>query len=216
MVTRHGRLARSRTRVALRARGAVMAITAVLAAGAVLSAVALASPHSTTVFLVSTKGVDMTRGQCVAMGGCGPSVTAPVVLLPGHVYTVRVTGTIAVWNFWPSTFCGHALPRPLYPTPGPVVMTSDDAVFRFAVHSSAHCPHLPWRTGLFQINTGSGWFVPTAVGNPQQPTGGAEHPYKFLIRGQGVAPQFRFVDYIVTDNHGSFRIVISGDTTSPS
>jgi hypothetical protein len=138
-------------------------------------------------------------------------VTAPVVLLPGHTYSVRVTGTIAVWNFWPSKFCGHALPRPLYPTPGPNVMTSDDAVFRFAVHSNVRCPKLPFHTGLFQINTGSGWFVPTAVGNPQQPTGGAEHPYRFLIHGQGVAPQFRFVDYIVSDNHGSFRIVISGD-----
>ena len=211
MVTRRGRSARSRTRVTLRVRSVTRATIALLGAGAVLSAGAVGSPHSTTVFLVSNRGVNVTRAQCAAMGGCGPTVTAPVVLLSGHTYTVRVTGTIAVWNFWPSTFCGHALPRPLYPTPGPTVMTSDDAVFRFAVHSSVHCPHFPLRTGLFQINTGSGWFVPTAVGNPQQPTGGAEHPYKFVIRGQGVPAQFRFVDYIVSDNHGSFRIVLSGN-----
>lgn len=184
-------------------------------ASALFSAVALAGTPATTVFLRSNEGTDTTPAACRAAGGCGPSVKAPVVLTRGQSYTIRVTGTISVWNYWAPQHCGTPEPRPEFPTGGPVTPTGDDAVFRFANHvrgTNGRCDPLPSRSGLFQFNLGSGWFTPTALGNPSKPSGNRgedQHPYWFRVSGLGAAPRFRFVDWHPSDNHGKFKIVIS-------
>jgi hypothetical protein len=195
-------------------RLSLAALAGVLAAGAG-SAVALGAAPGTAVLLQSNRGVDMSQAECNAHGGCGPTVRAPVVLAAGQSYTIRVTGTISVWGTW-SNPCGHPEPRPEYLTPGvPVTPTGDDAVFRFANHTTNRdCRTLPRKTGLFQINLGSGWFSPTAVGNPSSPhgnQGGEQHPYTFRVTGQGKPPQFRYVDFHPSDNDGALKIVISAE-----
>jgi hypothetical protein len=190
------------------------ATVAALGAAGALSAGAFGSSGSTTVFLVSNQGADITPARCQTMGGCGPVVTAPVVLAAGQQYKIHVNGTISVWSNWPPGFCGHPL-RARYPTPGPNAPTSDDAVFRFAIHlrpSNGVCAPLPRKTGLFQINLGSGWFSPTAVGNPTKPSRdhGDQHPYTFVVIGHGAQPRFRYVDNHPSDNSGKLKIVVSG------
>ena len=191
--------------------------TAAAGATGILSAVALAGTPATTVFLKSNEGRDTTQAACNAAHGCGPTVAAPVVLTKGQSYTIRVTGTISVWNFWASQHCGTPEPSPEFPTAGPVTPTGDDAVFRFASHvreANGHCDPLPFKPGLFQFNLGSGWYTPTALGNPTKPSGNRgedQHPYWFRVTGLGAAPRFRFVDYHPSDNHGKFKIVISAE-----
>jgi hypothetical protein len=192
---------------------------AALAAGAsgILSAAALAGTPATTVFLRSNEGPDISQAACRAAHGCGPTVKASVLLSAHQSYTIRVTGTISVWNFWAAAHCGTPEPRPEYPTAGEITPTGDDAVFRFAIHMrdpSGRCDPVPFRSGLFQMNLGSGWFSPSALGNPRTPSrdhGDDQHPYAFRVIGQGVAPRFRFVDYHPSDNHGKFKIVISAE-----
>jgi len=184
--------------------GAVAGVAGVLSAGALGS-----TASGATVFLDSNHGPDITRAQCNAMGGCGPTVSAPVVLEAGKHYTIQVSGTISVFGYWVAHPCGHPGAHPIYPTSGPNNPTSDDAVFRFAIHSRGPCSNLPRRTGLFQINLGQGWFSPTPAGNPSRPTRGI-HAYRFEVVGDGAAPSFRFVDYHPSDNTGAFRIVVGG------
>jgi hypothetical protein len=181
-----------------------------LATASALSAAALGSTAATTVFLSSNRGHDISQVECIARGGCGPEAIAPVVLVNGRSYAIRVSGTISVWSFWAANPCGHPRPRPEFPTPGQITPTGDDAVFRFAFHvhfSGDRCEPVPRRTGLFQINLGSGWFSPTALGNPARPA--RAHEYSFRVVGQGFEPRFRYVDYHPSDNDGKFRIVIS-------
>jgi hypothetical protein len=191
---------------------AAAGVAAIAVAGA-LSAAASGSPASSTVFLISNRGVDITEPQCDAQGGCGPEVSDPMVLAAGQSYTVKVSGTVSVWNVWSDRPCGHPL-KAAYPTPGRNTPTSDDAVFRFAFRTRAlGCPPLPRHMGLFQINVGSGWFTPVAVGNPTRPSGddhGLQHPYTFIVKGIGAHVEFRFVDPHPSDNSGKFKIEVSG------
>lgn len=191
-------------------RAAALTIGAASAAGA-LSAGAIGSPHSTTVFLASNHGHDMPQSVCAARGGCGPEVSAPVVLRAGTTYSIVVTGTVSVWGIWSPRTCGSPEPRPEFPT-GHETPTGDDAVFRFAYHSVGNdCRLLPQRFGLFQINLGGGWFSPTALGNPSAPSGDhgrVQHPYEFRVVGLGHKPMFRFNDFHPSDNNGAFKIVI--------
>jgi hypothetical protein len=198
-----------------RARKRNVAVIAT-AATAVASSVALGATPQTVVFLSSNKGQNVTRAECAARHGCGPEVTTPIVLRSGHQYQIVVTGTVSVWEFWPAP-CGQPEPRPEFPTLPTrirITPTGDDAQFRFAFHIAgrADCRPLPYKTGLFQMNLGSGWFHPIAVGNPSKPSGDhgdVQHPYTFLVSGEGSEPKFRFVDYHPSDNSGKFRIAIS-------
>lgn len=193
------------------ARRLSAAAAAALLGTGILSAAALGSTPTTTTYLVSNHGRDISPATCNARGGCGPEATANLVLRTGQSYTIRVSGTISVWDFW-SDPCGSPLPHPQFPTPGQSTPTGDDILFRFADHvhfSGNRCEPLPRRTGLFQINLGSGWFLPTALGNPSRPT--RSHEYSFRVVGQGAQPRFRFVDYHPSDNDGKFRIVIHAE-----
>jgi hypothetical protein len=52
---------------------------------------------------------------------------------------------------------------------------------------------------------------PIANGDPSKPSANkrtTQHPYTFSFTGEGVAPQFRFVDFHPSDNSGQFRITI--------
>lgn len=189
------------------------------AAGIAVAAVsaASASPPPTVVYLASNAGPDITAEACAAQHGCGPMVSAPTVLRAGQSYTIRVQGTISAWSYWVAHPCGNPEPRAEFPTPGPLTPTSDDAQFRFAIHLRpiGSCAPLPRKTTLFQINLGSGWFHPIAVGNPSRPSQrrseSDQHPYLFRVIGQGVAPSFRYVDYHPSDNNGKFKISISAE-----
>lgn len=190
--------------------------TAFAASGiaAVIGTAALASGHRTTLFLVSTNAPDVTQATCVAAQGCGPTVTAPVTLKAGQGYAINVTGTVSSWSYWHEP-CGTPESHAEFPTPGPVAPTGDDAQFRFAIHLRLHgrCSRpVPFKLPIFQINLGSGWFHPVAVGKPSKPSGNhgkVQHAYTFLVVGQGVQPQFRYNDYHPSDNNGKFEIVIS-------
>lgn len=206
----------SATRQRRAARRLAALAVGVVAAGA---PVALASTPATTVFLASNKGPDLTPAQCRARGGCGPQVTAPVVLRAQQTYTIRVTGTVSAWSFWAPGPCGKPEPRPEFPTRGAVTPTSDDAQFRFAFHLSrttgcgAPLP-LPRKVPYFQMNLGNGWIHPTAANNPSRPSGNnlhAQHPYMFQVIGQGAKPKFRYNDNHPSDNDGQFKIVITAE-----
>lgn len=176
---------------------------------------ALASTPASTIYLASNRGRDTSHAACQARHGCGPTVTAPMRLSNGQAYSIRVSGTVSAWGYWATRSCGVPETRPEFPTSDAPSPTGDDAVFRFASHTASRdCRHLPYRSGLFQINLGHGWFVPTALGNPTKPSGnrGADqHPYTFRVLGQGSRPRFRFVDWHPSDNDGEFKIVISAE-----
>jgi hypothetical protein len=188
------------------------------AIAAAAGSLAWGSTSETVVFLASNRGQDVTPAQCVARGGCGPEVTAPVVLAARQQYVIRVSGTVAVWNIWGRESCGKPETRPEFPTSSPTTPTSDDAQFRFAIHRlhpGGHCRSIPFTMPLFQINLGAGWFHPIAVGDPSRPSadhGGEQHPYDFRVTGAGVAPRFRFDDNHPSDNNGQFRIAISSQS----
>jgi hypothetical protein len=201
-------LARSGARTACASVGA-------FAIAAAAGSVAWGSTSETVVFLASNKGHDVTPAQCIARGGCGPEVTAPVVLASGQRYLINVSGTVAVWNTWRRESCGKPEARPEFPSSGVNTPTSDDAQFRFAIHRlhlGRRCRSLPFKMPLFQMNLGKGWFHPIAVGDPSQPSsdqGSVQHPYTFEAIGAGVAPSFRFDDNHPSDNSGEFRIATS-------
>ncbi len=179
-------------------------------AASLLGSAAFASGHRTVVFLASNNAPDVTPEMCMASQGCGSQVTAPVTLKAGQGYAIRVTGTVSPWSYWHEP-CGKPEPRAEFPTPGAVTPTGDDAQFRFAIHLHCH-RSIPFTMPLFQINLGSGWFHPIAVGNPSKPSGNrgkVQHPYTFRVLGEGVEPQFRYVDYHPSDDNGQFKIVIT-------
>jgi|ERR1700677_2527159 len=186
----------------------------------------LASPAGarTTFYLNSYEPADQTHSFCAGENmllsttppGCGDSVTAPVVLASGQSYLLLVNGAVSAWGAWPVVHCGTAEPSSAFPSPGRAsTPAGDDAQFRFAVPLASGCPALPEKTSLFQVDLGSGWFHPIAISNPSTPSKdykklGLQHPYLFKLVGEGVAPQFRFVDYHPSDNSGEFKIVVFG------
>lgn len=201
----------------LLAVGTAVVATAAAAGGAV----AVAAPSGTSTLYLNSHGSaasDVSRAQCVAEGGCGPTVAAPSALISGQTYTIQVSGTVSAWDAWGYKRCGKPQPSPEYKSPGVAsTPTEDDAQFRFAWTSQGGaCPKpLPQKSGLFQMNLGNGWFHPVAVNDPSRPSrdrNGLQHPYIFQVTGTGATPQFRFVDYHPSDNDGEFKIVISAST----
>jgi hypothetical protein len=186
---------------------------------------ASAEATTTTTYLNSYDPTDASGAFCsgpnllspVTPPGCGASVTAPVVLKAGNTYTALVTGAVSAWGAWPYRRCGKPEPSSQFASPGRAnVPAGDDAQFRFAVPLYVgKCPHLPKKASIFQVNLGSGWFHPVANGDPKKPSGDNDkahdqHPYTFTFLGQGLAPQFRFIDYHPSDNSGRFKIVLNG------
>jgi hypothetical protein len=199
----------------------------IVASGIAVGASALAvSPAgaSTSFYLDSYNAVNASNSFCSGANlltpttppGCGSSATAPVVLALGSSYTVNVSGAVSAWGEWPFRRCGKPDPSSQFASPGITNRPAgDDAQFRFAVPLYVgKCLHLPIKTSFFQVNLGSGWFHPVASGNPSKPSNdnksGGQHPYAFTFVGQGVAPQFRFIDYFPSENSGRFKIVVSG------
>jgi hypothetical protein len=149
--------------------------------------------------------------------GCGSTVTVPVVLTSGTSYTTTVTGAISAWGSWPFNRCGKPEPSSQFASTGISNRPAgDDAQFRFAIPLyGVKCHFKVVKTAFFQANLGSGWFHPIAINEPSKPSGDnksptEQHPYKFTFVGQGVAPQFRFVDYHPSDNSGQFKITVLG------
>jgi len=188
-------------------RGGLLAAGLLATAGLAAPAASAHAPTA-TVFLDANGGPRTPHRICVAEHGCGPQVTAPVVLAQGEPYIIEVSGTVSPWNYWHDP-CGT--PEPVvYPTAGPQTPTGDDAMFRFAyhVHTKKGCPRLYRRTHFFQMNLGSGWVAPNPLGNPTEPAGG-DHSYAILVTGEGQAPSFRYIDIDPADNSGAFRITVA-------
>jgi hypothetical protein len=192
--------------------------------GLIALAAAPAGATTTTFYLNSYNPTNASGSFCsganlltaVTPPGCGTSTTAPIVFGPSP-YTVVVSGAVSAWHMWPFRRCGKPEPSSQFPSPSVTSEPAgDDAQFRFAVPLYVgKCPHLPKKSSIFQVNLGSGWFHPVADGNPSKPSGDngktfAQHPYTFTLVGEGVAPQFRFIDYHASDNSGRFKIVVSG------
>lgn len=209
MSSRLRQMAQSRTR---RVAGVAVACGA---AAIVMTSLASAAPTTgVTVFLSSRSANDMTGAQCAAQGGCGPTISAPMVLQAGTTYEIHVQGTVSAWADWAKNrTCGKREKAPEYPNSGVTSPAGDDAQFRFAAPElKGQCTvKYPVKTDLFQINLGNGWFHPTADGNPSKPSGNqhkVQHPYTFTVVGLGQQPQFRYVDYHPSDNDGHFSIEI--------
>jgi hypothetical protein len=203
-------------------------LTAISALATGLSALVLVAPAgaaTTTIYLDSHNTTDAPNSFCSGSNmvpaltppGCGSSVTAPVVLTTGATYTVTVVGAVSAWGAWPYRRCGKPEPSSEFASsPIPNRPAGDDAQFRFAVPLYlGKCTKLPKKTSYFQVDLGSGWSHPVANGEPSKPSNdndkaGDQHPYTFTFTGEGVAPQFRFVDYHSSDNSGRFKITISG------
>jgi hypothetical protein len=200
----------------------IIALTGILA---VLSAVAVAPAMAapTVFYLDSYNATDATQAFCSANllpnptpPGCGNEVTAPMVFASGHTYLVLVSGAVSAWGGWPAVHCGTAEPSSYYPSSGvPNEPAGDDAQFRFAVPLATGCPTLPKQTSLFQVDLGSGWFHPVGIAHPSKPSKDypklkLQHPYLFTFTGEGIAPQFRFIDWHPSDNSGQFKIVVFG------
>jgi hypothetical protein len=198
-------------------------VTVSLLAFAALTGAASAS--STIAYLDSYNATEApSNGFCTGTTmmtstppGCGSTVTVPVVLASGTSYTTIVTGAVSVWGGWPFNRCGKPEPSSQFASPGISNRPAgDDAQFRFAIPLYAtKCHFKTEKAPFFQANLGSGWFHPVAINGPSKPSGDnksptEQHPYTFTFVGQGVAPQFRFVDYHSTDNSGQFKIVITG------
>jgi hypothetical protein len=202
----------------------------VAAVGALTLAAAPAGAATTTFYLNSYDPSDASIAFCsganllpaVTPPGCGGSVTAPVVLANGSTYTVSVVGAVSAWGSWPYRRCGKPEPSSEFASPGIANRPAgDDAQFRFAIPLyTGKCVIAPKKSKLkkttfFQVDLGSGWLHPVADGDPKKPSddndkADDQHPYTFTFTGQGVAPQFRFIDYHPSDNSGRFRIVITG------
>ncbi len=186
---------------------------AAVAAALLFAAWGWGNRHAVVVYLVSNDAPDSSHALCNANFGCGPVVTAPITLRNGKRYLIRVSGTISVWHFWAPDPCGKPEPAPEFPT-GPTTPTGDDAQFRFAINNPGPngCAPTPVKTNFFQINLGSGWFHPIALGDPSTPSRDrhhSQHPYYFSVTGEGVQPMFRFIDFHSSDNDGKFQIVIA-------
>jgi len=204
-------------------------VRSIVVSGLLAGLAALAAPSAgaatTSFFLDSHNSVDATNAFCsgsdmlapMTPPGCGNTVTAPVVLTLGGSYSVTVSGAVSSWGEWPFRRCGKPDPSSEFGSPSISNRPAgDDAQFRFAKPLfDGKCPKLPVKSSFFQVNLGSGWFHPVANGDPSKPSTDntkpiEQHPYVFAFVGQGVAPQFRFVDYHASDNSGQFKIVVSG------
>jgi hypothetical protein len=203
----------------------ILGAAGVLAVGLAAAIVIPAQAVSTTAYLDSFSATDASSpGFCsgpkmlepLTPVGCGNSVTAPLVFETGVLYTVKVVGAVSSWGAWPYKRCGKPEPSSEF---GSSAITNrpagDDAQFRFAQPLYIGTCHFnnPKKTSFFQVNLGSGWFHPVATPSPAHPSNdgdkaGDQHPYSFTFTGQGVAPQFRYVDYHPSDNSGRFKITI--------
>ncbi len=145
-----------------------------------------------------------------------PTVTS-VELNAGARYRIHVSGTINPWGGLGPKKCGNPEPAVQYPSPGQApVPGADDAQFRLALTRDFGQPcrrhAYPQKAPHFEINLGHGWFHPIAVNNPSHPsrdTRGEQHPYTFLVTGQGQPVEFRYADYQPSDNNGQFKITIT-------
>jgi hypothetical protein len=186
---------------------------------------ASAGAATTTVYLDSYSPTDGSMAFCTGANlvgpttppGCGDSVTAPTVLTAASSYTVTVVGAVSAWGAWPYRRCGKPEPSSEFASPTATNRPAgDDAQFRFAVPLyTGKCVKLPKKSTYFQVDLGGGWFHPIANNNPTGPSNdndkaADQHPYTFTFIGEGVAPQFRFIDYHPSDNSGRFKIVITG------
>jgi hypothetical protein len=188
-----------------------------------LSPLTASAAAATTFYLDSYNAVDASHAFCsganllptVTPPGCGNSITAPVVLGTESSYTVTVVGAVSAWGAWPHRHCGKPAPSSQFASPGIANKPAgDDSQFRFASPLYlGKCPKLPQKTSFFQVDLGNGWFHPVANGNqPSHDNDKAsdQHRNTFTFTGQGVEPQFRFIDYHSSDNSGRFKIVVSG------
>ncbi len=209
----------------IRSGALLRAMTAAsVALGITALAAAAADAAPTKFFLNSYNPTDAAQAFCAASlmeptspPGCGNTVTAPIVLESGRTYVVLVNGAVSSWGAWPADHCGTAEPSSEFPSPGIAnEPAGDDAQFRFAIPlNPASCPALPKKSAFFQVDLGGGWFHPVAISNPTKPSKvykklKLQHPYLFKFVGEGVAPQFRFVDYHASDNSGQFKITVFG------
>ncbi len=191
-----------------------------------LMSASLANAATTSVYLESHNATDAPSGSfCSGASllapttppGCGSEVTAPVVLASGTSYTATVTGAVSAWGSWPFNRCGKPEPSSQFASPGiSNKPAGDDAQFRFAIPLyGIKCHFKVQKTAYFQANLGGGWFHPVAVNGPSKPSGDnksptEQHPYTFTFVGEGVAPQFRYIDHHPSDNSGQFKIAITG------
>jgi len=141
------------------------------------------------------------------------STQSALVLADGQHYTVTVKGTFSAWRGWAAYRCGKVAPAPIYRSPGrPDDPTGWDAEFKFAypAYGKATCDKasLPKRASVFQVNSGSGWSHPSAVGGPfGKPK--KSHTYRYDVVGQDQPLGLRIVDNETRDNNGRFRVQIA-------
>jgi hypothetical protein len=171
---------------------------------------------------------DMPANVCLHDTRCGPQVNASAVLARGTTYVVEVVGAVSVsgTGLDDRYLCGKPQPMPEFASPGVTAQpANDDAQFLFAEpnYGTKPCPKFPVKSSAFLIKLGrsSRWFHPIASGHPKRPSGDRnaahnQHPYTFVVVGQGATIHFRFRDYYPSDNDGRFRIeILTQKATTP-
>jgi hypothetical protein len=180
---------------------AAVATAALLAGGAT----ALAAPS------IPAGAVILDTHDTGHTGAAGP-VKGTDALTSGSWYVVKVQGTFSAWTNWPSRRCGVVEPAPMWRSEDVAdAPAGDDAEFRFAQpnekKSACKAADLPRRTGIFQINAGSGWGHPDPIGGvPAKPT--SNHTYSYAVQGTGSKPKFRLKDWHTGDNNGRLAITV--------
>lgn len=155
----------------------------------------------------------------------GVAIISPYTLSVGQSALVVVTGTYSTWvgDWWLEPACkGTPEPAPQYKSefivrPGMNGAVGLDAEFMFAspARSEYYC-QLPQDAPIrsftpFQFSTdGVAWKTPTSDYN-------SNHVYRYVIKGQGFAPQFRIADMIdPNDNYGILLIYMELIESTPT
>ena len=150
----------------------------------------------------------------------GPE-TSELTLKSGKQYKIIVTGTWSRWgaSYWqtlPTGWSTCGTPERFAQIPSlvaPFGKVSSDAETNFAkLDYQPNCASTSVNSTIgattsFEINLGSGFYHPSAVGGPFT-TPAPGHVYTYRVTGQGSKPQFRVVDQNTQDNYGQLAIAI--------
>ena len=192
-----------------RSRALVIAVLAGAAAAALPVGSASAAMTGTETLLLDSQ-------RKPADGVSSDSARTDETLAAGDYHLAVVRGTFSHWakNLWERdrTPCETPDRKPVFSSPGmPDGPVGQDAFFVFARPPGFHCP-VPYAWNGFQVDLGSGHFVPTPRGGmPSAPPG--DNVYRLLLVGEDQRASFRLLDTNTADNYGMLEIEVRPATS---
>ncbi|MBJ7331716.1 MAG: hypothetical protein JHC95_17605 [Solirubrobacteraceae bacterium] len=191
----------------------------------------IAAAIATCGVLAAPAGAALTQPETLQLDAYGPSgtIAGPVQtaepLAAGVAYTVRVAGTMSLYN--PDAMlgkrkfqvCGAPLAQPVTPSPGqPSSKVGSDAATQFARPLSKElravigdCSQvgssLLGPLAVLQVSTGGPFTAGVPNGGPfAAPV--PSHVYTYTLVGTGAPAAFRIFDDAVADNNGVLTITV--------